>query len=68
MSCPKIEFEGKEYYQIACKKCSGIAWMVYTHKGRFIAKCLTCGHIIEIKFSNCQDRPDPKPTELRFFE
>lgn len=59
---PHIQIKGNKYYMIGCKKCDRInqTWSIFTDGNRFIAKCIGCGNLSEIKPTNLKDEPDFK--------
>lgn len=62
---PSIEFEGKTYFQVGCKKCQkGEDWNIYSDGNKFVAKC-KCGNTIVIKQGVTQNKPDPQSIEIK---
>ncbi len=58
MDYPQIEFNGKIYYKVGCKKCTkGDDWDVYSDGKEFVTKC-KCGNILLIKEGVTQREPE----------
>jgi len=58
MTFPKIEWEGKEMYQVACKKCRKPDWGIFSDGKGFVAGCSSCGHQIKLKIDVLKHKPD----------
>lgn len=65
MTHPKIQFEGKDYYQIGCRRCGkGRDWNIYSDGIKFVAKC-SCGNIVVMDDKALQNNPDKKIISMR---
>lgn len=66
--CKKeIEFEGKKYHQVGCRRCGkGEDWNVYFDGNHFVAQC-KCGHSLMLKdnMTSFTRNPDSEPISLR---
>lgn len=59
MSFPSVNYNGSNYYIVACTFCKGTAWEIAFNpkKKKFIGKCKTCDHLIEITPDNLKRKP-----------
>lgn len=62
---PKIEINGKTYWQVACKKCQRADRykIFFDGKKSFLVRC-ECGNTTEIDKAELQRKPDKKPIPL----
>ena len=69
MEKPNIEFEGKKYYLVGCRKCQeGENWMwnIGSDGSSFVAQCRNCGHKILIDPIKLRNKPDENTGEGDF--
>jgi hypothetical protein len=65
MSFPKITIEGKDYWQVACRKCSRAdRYKIYFDGSKGLVFQCDCGNITEWAKAQLQSKPDEKPIPL----
>ena len=45
---PHTIYNGEKFYMVGCRKCGESDWDIFTNQDVMIAKCLPCGHTVNI--------------------